>query len=366
MKEYIIAMIENSDPLASVISLDWFALSIKTMHPYREGESFALPDGWQCVEMTATATWLKRWFIMDRDGTKLGTFLAVPRSPMIDGCSAMLEVANPVLYSQIFREIVDAMLVMYPMYVAGVSRADLCADFQMTPSRWEVVRGLESGENYLKGLRRGVQWWTAKGADRKPHQLSWGGMDSVFHWKLYNKYKELHEGGSPLASKPYIEQMWVECGFEPTKVWRLEISITACNRVVDDAGEVIPMFDWWDDRVRLYKRIYGDKFIIRQNQGHADRRRDPQVYLLDFGGSMAKFMRHRPPRKEIESDVERRVICKMWKEFNDPEVRARDVLHTAIRDFLCTMFQFDRNIQAVARRYNITTQEVINAVSEID
>ena len=81
---------------------------------------------------------------------------------------------------------------------------------------------------------------------------------------------------------------------------------------------------------------------------------------------MAKFMRHRPPRKEIESDVERRVICKMWKEFNDPEVRARDVLHAAIRDFLCTMFQFDRNIQAVARRYNITTQEVINAVSEID
>lgn len=359
-------MTENCNPLASIISLDWYALSIKTLHPYREGESFALPQGWQCVEMSATATWMKRWFILDSEGTKLATFLAVPRSPIIDACAAMLEIANPVLYSSVFRDIVDALLLMYPMVVAGVSRADLCADFQMTPARWDVVRGLEQGENYVKGLQRGVTWWSTKEGNRKPHQLSWGGMDSVFHWKLYNKYKELHEEGGGLPSKPYIEQMWKDCGFNPINVWRLEISVTACNRVVDDKGEVIPMFGWWEDRVRLYTRIYDDKFVIRQNQGHADRRRDPRVYLLQQEGDSVKFLRHREPRREIDSDAERRVVCKMWKEYTDPEVRGNRNLSSSIRTFLCDMFAEERNVKAVAKRYGLQMSEVIAMVTEED
>lgn len=364
--EYIIAMMENYSRDASVISLDWFSLSMKTLSPYRDGDKFQLPPSWQCIEMTATATWLKRWYIMDVEGNKLATFLAIPRLKKIDQCSALLEIANQVLYNVRFKEIVDALLLIYPMVVAGVSRADLCADFQMSKERWDVVRGMETGEYYVKGLRCGVQWWTSKGGTRKPHQLSWGGMESVFHWKLYNKYKELHESTGELPSKPYIEQMWKDVGFNPKDVWRLEISITACNRVVDDSGNVIPMYGWWDDRVRLYQRIYSDKFVIRQNQGHADRRSDPEIAFLAIQGNQSKFLRHRKPRSEMDSDIERRIVCRMWRDFTDIEVASRPSLRLPIQAFLVDMLQDERNVSAIATRYSLTCDEVIAMVSAVD
>lgn len=357
-------MVISAEPSQIVVSVDWFALSLVCLHPYRDGEVLAVPTGWQVVEMSATATWLKRFFILDAEGVKLATFLTRPRHPKIDERRALLEVANQILYSSEFTNVTSLLLNMLPMYIDGINRVDLCADFMMTAPKWEVVRQLELGESYLKGLRRGVVWWTAHGAKKDPHQLSWGGLESVFHWKLYNKYKELHEGGSPVASKPYIEDMWRECGMQPKCVWRLEVSITGGNRVVDIMGKPIAPFQWYDEREVIYQRIYSDKFLIRHNEGHKDRRNDPVVEFLEIGHDFDKFLRHRKPKSVMESDVERRVVCKAWKEYTDPEVRANDVLKAALRDFLATMFQFERNINAVARRFNLTSAEVVSAVLE--
>ena len=353
---------EKSSPV--VVSLDWLALSAQTLHPYEEGEAFDLPQGWQVIPMTATPTWLLRWYIMDANGNKLATFLTRPRSPKIHACRALVEIANQVLYNTMFPEVVNAILAMYPMVVDGINRADLCGDFMMTAPLWQVVRGLEIGENYLKGIQRGVNWWNAKSANREPHQLSWGGVESVFHWKLYNKYKELHEGNNPLASKPYIEDMWKLCGMEPQSVWRLEVSVTGCNRVLDDNQNVIPWLDWWEKRDYLYSRIYRDKFIIRQHQGHSDKRNDPIVSFLDIGGLDGKFLRHRPPRRELESDAERRVVCKMWKEYVDEEVQGHAILRDAVKEFLIKMLQYPKNIQAISRRYNMTVSEVVSAIMD--
>lgn len=346
----------------AVVSCDWLALSCQLLHPFSEDDKFTLPQGWSMLEMSATATWMRRWFVMDRDGTKLATFLCSPRSTIIPECRAMLEISNVVLYSDIFHNVLDATLTMLPMVADGVSRVDLCADFEMSDQRWQVTRGLEAGEYYLKGLRRGVNWWSSKKGNAEPHQLQWGGLESVFKWKLYNKYKELHAEGTAACSKPYIEEMWRLMGLQPSKVWRLEVSITQCNRVMNDANEVISIREWYNDRVHIYSRIYSDKFIIRQHEGHVNARYDPIVAFLPIEGNQPKFFRHRPAHREMESDVERRVVCKMWKEYTDPEVRARDTLKDAIRQFLFTMFQFDRNIQAVARRFNITVSEVIDAI----
>ena len=353
------------NPTNVVVSLDWFSLSIQTLHPYEDGEAFSLPDGWQCLEMGATATWTRRWYIMDADGNKLGTFLAVPRSPLIPACCAMLEVANPVLYSEDFEEIANAMLAMYPMVVSGVSRADLCGDFGMTEAQWQVFRGLQHGDFYVKGLRQGVDWWDAKHAEKRPRQLQWGGTESVFHWKLYDKYKELHPDKSDLSEKPYIEALWQAVGIEPKTAWRLEVSITACNRIVDDTGVVIPMFDWWRRRDYLYGRIYGDKFVIREHQGHADRRSDPIVNFLSIESNTAKFLQHRAARSEMHSDAERRIVCHMWREFTDAEVRRNKALIWAIRDFLCQMFQNEANIKAVSKRYNVTYEAIFSSIEEV-
>lgn len=343
-----------------LISLDWFSLSIELCKPYND-EPLALPQGWQILQQGATAVWARRWFIMDWEGNKVGTFLCEPRSPLIAANRAVLEVANPVLYCDQFQNYVDAMLRMVPMTITGVQRADLCGDFAMTRRLWQIVRGFEDGTNYLKGLRRGVVWWTSDTGRRCPHQISWGGMDSVFHWKLYWKYKELHEGGSPIPSKQYIEDMWRMANLEPQTMWRLEVSVTDTNRVVMPDEKHVGYMDWYKLRAELYTKIIMDKFVVREHSGERNRRYDPTVTFFDFDKS-GKFLRHRGSSKAIESDSERRVVCKMWKEFTDAEVRCNPFLLDGIRQFLYHMFSQERNIQVVMRRFNLTHTDVMNAL----
>lgn len=350
----------------TLISCDWFALSCLLAHPYR-GDAFALPSGWSCMLCSPTSVWQHRWFIMDDLGNKLATILATPRSPIIDARRAVVEIANPVLYSSNFRLITDAVCSALPMSIEGMNRVDLCGDFNMTNTLWQVVRGIEAGDLYLKGLRRGTCWWSSDNGRRVPHQISWGGRDSVFHWKLYNKYKELHEGGIE-SSKPYIERAWREAGLEPKCVWRLEVSVTSTNSVEkwDGEGKIQP-FEWYDERVGIWTGLYCSKFIIRENMGHANKRYDPIVEFLYSNGEMSRFLKHKTKAEtERESDVERRVVCKMWKEFQEGDVRANTFLMNAIGEFLRTMCQFERNINAICRRFNLDRSVVMNELELVE
>ena len=344
-----------------LISLDWFSLSIKLCHPYNN-EPLMLPQGWQVLQQGATAVWARRWYIMDWEGNKVGTFLCEPRSPRIAADRAILEVANPVLYCDKFQDYVDAMMRMLPMSITGVKRADLCGDFAMTRRLWNIVRGLEDGTNYLKGLRRGVVWWATDTARRCPHQLSWGGMDSVFHWKIYNKYKELHEDGSPMPSKPYIEDMWRLANLDPRTMWRLEVSITDTNRVIMPDDNHVGYMDWYHQRGELYRKIIMDKFVIKEAQGEGKRRTDPVITFFDFAKE-GKFLRHRGSTNAIESDAQRRVVCKAWKEYTELETQCDKFLHDNLRDFLCNMFQLERNVNTVMRSFNLNRDDVMNALS---
>lgn len=343
-----------------LVSLDWFSLSIELVRPYQD-EPLALPQGWQVLPQAPTAVWQNRWFIMNWEGDKVGTFLCTPRSPLIAANRAVLEVANPVLYCDEFQKYTDAMLGMLPMNITGVQRADLCGDFAMTRRLWSIVRGLEDGTNYLKGLRRGVVWWCKDAGNRIPHQISWGGTDSVFHWKIYWKYKELHEEGIPLASKPYIEEMWRLANLEPQTMWRLEVSITDTNRIVQPDGTHIGFMDWYRLRAELYRKIVMDKFVVKENQGHRNTRDDCIVTFFDFEKT-GKFLRHRGSVNAIESDCCRRVICKMWREYTDAEVQCNKQLKMSIRNFLCDMFAEEHNIQIVMKTFQLKYEDVINAL----
>lgn len=355
-------MVLIDSPASSVVSVDWFALSCVLAHPY-DGSPLAVPHGWSVVECGKTAVWDKRWFLMDYLGNKVATVLAVPRSPIIDARRCVVEIANQWLYHPSFLEVVDLALQCYPMSIDGVNRVDLCCDFEMSPSQWEVVSCLVDSSVYLKGLRRGNIWWFADNGKRIPHQLAWGGRDSTFHWKLYYKYKELHEGGTTDASKPYIEDMWRSLGMDVRAVWRLEVSIMNSNSLEGlDSGAKIPFLDWYVKRLELFQRIYADKFVLRMNEGHKDKRNDPIVKFLDLGGS--KLLKYRNSDATRTSDVERRVVVKMWKEFIDGEVRANTFLWKSIGDFLRNMCQFERNVSAIMRRFNIDRSEVMSTLDE--
>lgn len=336
-----------------IVSVDWFSLSC---HLLDIGRPCYVPTGWKCQPMGRTAVWARREYIMNPEGIKVGTLLMEPISPMIKDDRAVIEVSNVFLYRQDFHAMLDILLRCYPFVVDGVQRCDLCGDFEMVPSRWEVAKMLEDGRAYVKALKKGVIWWGGNKSNRVPHQLSWGGKDSTFKWKLYNKHKELWEGGT--CSKPYIEEMWRERGLEPTKVWRLECSMTALNKLQCDGIGVGYYREWYDRSIEIYRHLYADKFVVRENQGHKDRRNDDILTFLDVYGD--KMVRHRKPKEyEIENDCERRIVCKLWKEFTDAEVRCNDFAMTGLHEHLAWMFQKGSNVAVVCRRFKITEGELL-------
>ena len=350
-----------------IVSCDWFALSCMMAEPYM-GRPFSVPEGWSVVECGGTAVWRYRWFFMDGEGNKVATVLHTPKSTIIDERRCVVEIANQWLYHKDMRTLTDIVLNSYPMAVTGLNRVDLCGDFNMTARMYLVFRMLQDGTAYLKGLRNGVDWHQWKKRIKDAHQQSWGGKDSVFHWKMYYKYKELHEGGVE-SSKPYIENMWREEGLDVKHVWRLEVSVSSSNSLERvDSGERLSPFDWYDKRVELYNSLYRDKFVIRENLGHADSRNDPRIDFFLPSGLLSKdkILKHGKPNLMRESDSERRVVCKMWKEFRDNEVRANDFLVGGIRDFLLYMCQKESCVSAICRRFNLSETEVVNILQNPD
>lgn len=335
------------------VSCDWYSLSC---HLLELGSTPFVPDGWKLQPMGRTSVWAQRWYLMNPEGIKAATLLMEPISPVIKADRAVVEISNVYLYRDDFHRILDIVLDVFPLVVDGVQRCDLCADFEMLPSRWQVALMLEDGRAYLKGVRRGVGWWSKDGKQRHPHQLSWGGKDSAFKWKLYNKHKELWEGGT--CSKPYIEEAWRAAGLEPSKVWRLEVSVTSVNRLENLSFANRDFREWFDRATEIYRALYADKFVVREAQGHADRRDDDVLMLLDIHGD--KMLRHKQKSEhEIESDVERRIVCKLWKEFTDAEVRCNDFAMQGLRDHIMYMFQKRSNVMAVCRRFRLTEADIM-------
>ena len=348
-----------------VVSVDWFALSCHTAVPY-DGRPLKVPVGWSFAPQSGTAVWKYRIFVYDNVGQKVATFLAVPHSSAIEANRVLVEIANFWLYLDCFPDVFSMVLGCLPVVVDGMNRVDLCCDFEMTPSLWQVVRALEVGEAYLKGLRRGVVWWSSKVGSRQPHQLSWGGKESVFKWKLYYKWKELHEGGPDVCSKPYIEELWQAVGMVPNRVWRLEVSISKCNRlsIIGCEKRLLPM-DWWVDRGDIFSSIYADKFVVREASGHSDRRNDLDIQFLDIKAS--KMLRH-ALRSDVErlSDADMRLAYHMWTEFVNPDVKANGFLFDGVHAFLAYMFQSEAILQYVSHRSGVSSRRIVECLCESD
>lgn len=341
------------------VSVDWYSLSC---HLTAFNTSPYLPKGWVAQPMGRTAVWARRVYIMNPEGVKVGTILMEPISPMIKDDRAVVEVSNQFLYRADFHKMLDILLCCYPLEVDNVQRFDVCGDFEMSGSRWEVTKMLDDGRAYLKGIRRGVGWWGKDLGLRKPHQLAWGGKDSTFKWKLYNKHKELWEGGQ--CSKPYIEDLWRVVGLDPCKVWRLEVSITSISGLDNAMFCTRDYREWYDQAPALYRSLYADKFVVRIDQGHKDRRDDDIVTFLDLIG--CKMLRHKKPRgSECENDIERRIVTKLWKEYTDPEVRCDDFAMDGLRDHIMYMFQKSTNVAAICRRFKLTEGEVLAEIENL-
>ena len=352
-----------------VVSCDWFSLSCMLAKP-RDGEPLRAPSGWYCLQQAPTAIWAERWFVLDSDGNKIATILCVPRSPIIDCKRCVVEIANRWLYYEDFHAVVDRVLDILPMAITGLNRVDLCCDFEMSDERYSVYKKLASGAAYVKALRSGAIWWQdipigksgdGAGLERVPHCLTFGGHDSVFKWKVYYKWLELQQA-PPEAKKPYIMNLWRDMGFSERHVWRCEVSISGSNSLRDIGQRPIAPFSWYDDRVRLFCDIYTDKFVVRESQGHKDKRNDRVLPFLEVVGS--KSIRHAlPSSSRDDSDPERRLTCKLWKELMQPEVQCNENLSNIIRSSLMELLQRPANLWILERMYSVDIETVSHALA---
>lgn len=321
-----------------VVSCDWFGVSCLLGSP-RGDRPLVAPAGCSVVQMSPTAVWSDRFFILDGNGNKVATFLASPRTPRMDGRRALLEVANRWLYCDNFEDILASVQACFPMSFTGLNRVDLCCDFEMTPALYRVLLALADGSAYVKSLREGVVWWKMidsgkpdAGFERVPYCITWGGKESLVRWKIYWKWLELHEA-APEDKKTYISDMWRSVGFVERSVWRCEVSVHGSNKLVNASGEKLRPLDWYRDRVLLWQCLYADKFVVRKSQGHKDKRNDEVVPFLEVVGSKALWHAV-PSSSRDDSDPSVRIACRLWKELHSFDVKANDLLLWTVRNAL--------------------------------
>lgn len=351
---------------AYLVSCDWFALSCVLDAP-RGDRSLRVPPSWSVVQMSATAVWADRFFVMDNNGNKVATILCTPRTPKMDERRCIVQVANRWLYHDGFHAIVEQLLCCLPMVPTGLNRVDLCCDFEMTRKLWHTLARLAAGSAYVKALRSGVVWWQdvaglsdEGGTIRVPHCLSWGGKESILKWKVYYKWLELHQA-PPEDKKEYIQDMWRSVGFDEKRVWRCEVSVCGSNSLVGADGKAISPMKWFDDKVSIFSNVYADKFVVRAKQNHKDKRNDDVLQFLDVvGGKM--LWQARPQASCDESDPEVRIACKLWKELQSFDVQANDLLLWNVKNSLEQLCERPFVVNMLSKVYRMSVSEIWQAL----
>lgn len=355
-----------------VVSVDWFQLSTE-LASERDGKPLQAPAGWKCMLLSPTAVWGERWFVLDSDGNKVATILCSPRSSKIPCKAANVEIANRWLYYDDFRQICDRVLSILPMAIRGVRRVDLCCDFEMSRERYDTLQKLNSGQAYVKGYQQSNVWRQRLGrkydpdAERSsvvPHDYNVGSPQSAFKWKVYYKWLELKQA-PPEGKKPYIVDLWRHMGFNERYVWRCEVSVSDCNQLCGLDGNRLAPFDWYDNRTQLFCDIYSDKFQVRLDEGHKDRRNDKILSFLEVnGGKSIKFALPRSSRDD--SDPERRISCKLWKELNEGDTACNPRLASMLRQNLMELLERPANLYAIQNQYGVDVQHIVSVLEGQD
>lgn len=159
----------------------------------------------------------------------------LPCSSILPEKSMIIKIANRQLYSAGLWFNLSMFLQQQCIEVVGLSRVDLCADFNA------FYRGLQPItliKNFLDSTYRHIG--RGKGGSYFNHfakrdgkisrsylnytGLSFGSNESAARVYLYNKSFEL----LTVKDKPHIRQLWKQCGLlndKENQVWRLEVSI---------------------------------------------------------------------------------------------------------------------------------------------
>lgn len=339
--------------MKAIINCDWLALSCMLRQPNPHAH---IPKGWRLEKQSQTAVWGVREYLFDERGAKVATYLRGPRSSVMDCRRMVIEIANEWLYNTLIINKLETCLSVYYCEVTGMPRVDLCMDAELDEHAEKVIMELVSGDVYKTASQQSVVWFTQKKSEMFPHQLAWGAPESTFHWKLYNKYKEIYKEG--YCAKPYIVDQWEALGMRRTRVWRLECSISDTPKLKITNGDVARPLTWEDvlvSRVPLYLDLYNNRFVLRRNEGHSNKSRDSREYLWGLE-NMQTLLGYKERESERSTDSERRLLRKLWQEYSKNDKSG--VVITVLEDSIGLLIQKPELMRMFAEMTDMSSKEI--------
>ena len=264
-------------------NIDWLSFSVKLTQPISENQTFTPPDGYRIAEFKGTQQFARRFMLFDTAGSKLLTFLCSPYSAILDDRLCLVEVANPLLYSEDWFTIIhNVFLPMVPCQFNNMHRLDLCCDWECTDRLQQTVQDMCDLRVYVPGKKANVVFadmdFSKPMVSRDLRQISWGAPESHMRFKVYNKYKELAQrvDGRIVYDKPYIVQQWQAAGMRPEFVWRWEVSLhdIGCREFYGSPITLDELCnrEYWET---LQTELYSRYFIVRENVGAKNKSRNP-------------------------------------------------------------------------------------------
>ena len=221
---------------------------------------------------------------------------ASPHSGILNRASVIVRFVNRALYLPEFWDLADKLLSDNEFEFKGITRIDLCADFNdfAEISPLALIEGFAAKQ--LRHIGRGVgALYFNHGVmlDRitgnreysvKYNGLSFGTHTSDCRVYLYNKSFELLTQGD----KPWIRDTWTAIGLDVRTVWRLEVSIKSkgCTFRDKETGDKITI-NLDNSRVKsgvtkVYNTFVRKLFsFIRLPMSQKNITREPRILLFD-------------------------------------------------------------------------------------
>lgn len=214
---------------------------------------------------------------------------SVPYSSILPPYAIIIRFVNRVLYMPDFWDVAARFLALNQIEVRGVSRVDICADFNQfaTLDPKSLIEGFAAKK--YRHIGRGVGSLAFNhGVVNKEYGVNYTGLtfgkhSSDAHVYLYDKSFELMTQGD----KPWIRERWRRVGLDVRNVWRLEVSIKSAGLKFKDktSGETVEISrDMVADDVSLDK-IYHTfvrklfSFIVNR-EGITNVTREPRLVLF--------------------------------------------------------------------------------------
>lgn len=308
-------------PLA--VNCDWLSYSVRI----KPNAIVVNPPEHHFELVGDTNVYKERWVLYDKCGAKVMTLCAKPKSSLIKEDIATCQIANPWLYNpdpMYWESLIGS---FYGATYNGLSRWDVCLDFNPTDAEFKTIRKLLDGSQYVQAKSEGDIYWHTenyKGVEfRQPHCFHWGSPQSMLRVKLYNKSREINATNVALCTKPYILAEW-DGHLDTTSVWRLEFSLCDVNQFNID-GHRMSLADAVnaDIMCRFMSMCKNKRFVVRMNQGRRQghKNEDEIVPFLPFEIGNIKFSKALALSSREPLDEMKAMARQLMIHIADPSVR---------------------------------------------